>query len=50
MDRLNLRQRYPFGLVLILTLSIAVGGVAGIPLKEEQLTDAFIGINPTISP
>ena len=35
-------------LMLIFALAVAVGGVAGIPFKEEELANAFIGINPTI--
>ena len=46
---LNLGQRHPFRLVLVLALSIAVGGRAGITLKKQQLTDALIGIDPAVS-
>ena len=35
--------------MLVLALSIAVGGRAGITLKKQQLTNALIGIDPSVS-
>ena len=35
--------------MLIFALAIAVGGVAGIPLEEQQLTDPFFGVNTAVS-
>ena len=34
--------------MLIFPLAIA-GGIAGIALEKQQLTDPFVGIDPTIS-
>ena len=34
-----------FWLMLIFTLAIAVGGIAGITLEEKKLANAFIGID-----
>jgi hypothetical protein len=45
---LNLGQRHPLRLVLVFTRPILIGGFTGIPLKEEQLADAFFGIDAAI--
>lgn len=34
--------------MLVFALTVAVGGVAGIPFKKQELANAFIGINTTI--
>ena len=45
----HLRQRHPFRLMLVFALAVAVGGVAGITFKEQQLADAFVGIDAAVS-
>ena len=35
--------------MLVLALSIAIGGRTGITFKKQQLTDTFIGIDPAVS-
>ena len=47
--RSNPGESNAFWLMLIFSLSIAVGGIAGITLEEKKLTDAFIGIYTAIS-
>ena len=47
--RSNPGESDAFWLMLIFTLAIAVGGIAGITLEEKKLTNAFIGIDTAIS-